>query len=872
MAFNGGGSVMGFSQDVVQEFQISTVNFDLSTGVTFSGAINVATRSGSNDLHGSAFYFFRDHKMSAYPALKRDPANPDPFFQRRQLGFAAGGPIRRDRLFFFGNWERSEQRGVAATTLLGPDFAPLSRVTSSPQFGDQLSFRMDGRVSTKHTAFLRYSHDGSHAFGPAGGTANADAYPSNWARQAAWADQSILGLTSVLRPTLVNDFRISYFFLSANQLKPEERDCPGCLGIGAPTISVPQAGLTIGQSSASFNPGRRFHLSDSIAWQRGTHRVRFGVDWEHNRGGTLTWANEPVTMALFSPGQVRTYNQAQTAANPRIPLPAAFHTLDDILQLPVQSITVGIGDPRVPQANGSLVRTWNTARLYFQDAWRVRERLTLNYGLAWNVDRYKNYDLSKPQLLAPILGADGLGPTRKEWKNFSPSLGLAWAPSPNRKTVIRAGAGIFYDFFFQGVIDGERALLGRPGAGRQTILGSAIANTLPGIQGVPVGTPLNFTGSPTLFTAANLVSILPALRAGLSANLAHADPALQSIQITKQVAGGTDSGLFPADVPNWSAQHFNLGVQREIARDFVLSTDLVFRHFIHGGMGAGGVDLNHFNSVRGPVIPKCTAAQQKDPLALCSTGPINVWESTGNQTYKGLLVRVDKRFSHGFQVLGSYAWSSNVGTPGTGVTNPVAGTTTSPGLNLDNWHEKPRPLLTDYTHIANLAGVVQLPWRFNLGLNFSYSSAPPFSPLVGGIDFNGDGTTSDLLPGTGAGAFNRGLGRADLVRLVDRFNPTYAGKADTHGRTIPFIALPASYSFDHGFQSLDLRLSRIFAFGERWRLTLIGEVFNLNNTANLSGYSGDLTSGAFGQPTARYTQLFGSGGPRAFQLAMRVSF
>lgn len=173
MAFNSGGSVMGLSQEVVQEFQISTVNFDLSTGLTFAGAVNVATRSGSNDPHGSAFYFFRDHTLSAYPGLKRDPANPDPFFQRRQFGFAVGGPIRRDRLFFFGNWERSEQRGVAATTLFGPDFAHLSRITSSPQFGDLLSLRLDSRLSIKHTAFVRYSHDGSRAFVNLGGATAA---------------------------------------------------------------------------------------------------------------------------------------------------------------------------------------------------------------------------------------------------------------------------------------------------------------------------------------------------------------------------------------------------------------------------------------------------------------------------------------------------------------------------------------------------------------------------------------------------------------------------------------------------------------------------------------------------------------------------
>ncbi|MBZ5619592.1 MAG: carboxypeptidase regulatory-like domain-containing protein [Acidobacteriia bacterium] len=874
MAVSQYGSAMGFSQDVVQEFQISTANFDLSTGISFSGAINVATRSGGNGLHGSAYYFFRDHTLSAYPALKRDPANPDPFFQRRQFGFAVGGPIRRDRLFFFANWERSEQRGVATTTLFGADFAQLSRVTPSPLFGDQLSFRLDDRLSSKHTVFLRYSHDGGRGFAPVTGTATgiANAYPSNWARELTWADQSLLGVTSVLRPTLVNDFRFSYFFFSDDQLPPQPGDCPGCLGIGAPMISIPQAGLVIGQSSTTLFPGRRFHFNESLAWQRGTHRARFGAEWEYNRGGSYSWANEPASITLFAPDQVRTYNQApSTAPDLRIPLPTAFNTVNDILQLPLQSVTVGIGEPRPRQANGSPVRTWSTARLYVQDTWRVDERLTLNYGLAWMVDGYKNYDLAKPDYLAPVLGAGGLAPTRKQWKNFSPSLGLAWAPSRDKKTVIHAGAGIYYDFFFQNQIDGERSVLGPPGSGRQNIAGSAIGNPLAGIPGVPVGAALNFTGSPTLFTGADLISILPAVRANLSSGFANADPSLRSVQIAKQVSGI----IFPADVPSWSSQNVNVGFQRELARDFVLGADFVFRHFIHGGLGPNGLDLNHFNSVHGPVIPRCIGAQQSDPRALCSTGPINVWQSTSNQTYKGLLVRADKRFSHRFQMLGSYAWSSNIGTPGSGVSNPNAAFAPL-GLDFDNWHQKNAPLITDYTHIANLAGVVQLPRHFDLGLNFSYSSAPPFSPTVGsgptGIDFNGDGTTGDLLPGTTLGQFNRGLGKIDLVSLVSQFNQTYALTADTHGRIVPRITLPSSYSLDHGFQSLDLRLSRTFVFRERSRLSLIGEVFNLYNAANLSGYSTDLTSPAFGQPGARFTQLFGSGGPRAFQLAMRVSF
>src|SRR5262245_15433091 len=609
MAVGNGGSAMGFSQEVVQEFQIATVNFDLTTGLTNGAAINVATRSGGNELHGAGFYFFRDHTLAAYPALNRDPANPDPFFQRRQFGFAFGGPIRRDRLFFFGDYERNEQRGVVATTILTEEFAHLSRITPSPYFGNQLSLRLDGRLTDKHTAFIRYSHDGVRAFGPP--TTQPNAYPSFWTQQPLWADQSILGLTSVLRDTLVNDFRFSYFYVNPSQTEPTERECPGCLGVGAPSITVDGAGLSIGRAIIQNTLGRRYHLNDYMTWQRAAHRARFGVDWEYNRGGVLMVSNEPAALTLFSP---------QQASQANIPLPSAFRTLDDILQLPLKSVTVGIGDARVPQADGGLVRNWHTLRFFFQDTWRLHSRLTVNYGLGWNIDRNLNYDLAKPTLLAPILGADGLGPTRKQWKNLSPLLGLAWTPWRDGKTVIRAGAGIFYDFLFPSFLDNERALLGPPGLGRQDISGNRLLNCLPGIPGVPVDRVLNFN-TPTRFTGANLMACLPTIRAELEQNLANADRTIQAIQLTKQAAGG----LNPLDAPSASALHVNLCIQREIAHDFVVSADFAYRRFDH--LWLGQLDLNHSNRPikrGGPVIPTCTPAQRNDPRALCSAGPINV--------------------------------------------------------------------------------------------------------------------------------------------------------------------------------------------------------------------------------------------------------
>ena len=341
---------MGFSQEAVEEFQVSTANFDLSTGATASGVVNVASRSGSNQLHGSGFFFFRDRHLSAYPGLHRDPFNPDPFFQRKQFGLSLGGRIRKDRVFFFGSFERLDQRGVIGTEILTPEFAALSGIFPSPTYVNQFTGRTDLKLSEKQLLFVRHSHEGSFAYAPApfGGE-----YPSTWPRQTEWADQSILGLTSQLGPGLVNDVRFSYFFVSFAQRSPAPADCPACLGIGAPSITV-DPDISIGVSATAAVLGRRYHLNDVVSWQHGLHHFRFGGDWETSRGGRTNLNDEPVTMTLFSPETVREFN-TQQPPDSQIPLPATFLTLQDILQLPLQSFTVGIGDPFVPLEEGQSV-------------------------------------------------------------------------------------------------------------------------------------------------------------------------------------------------------------------------------------------------------------------------------------------------------------------------------------------------------------------------------------------------------------------------------------------------------------------------------------------------------------------------------------
>ena len=336
MAMGAPGAGQTVSQDVVQEFQISSVNMDLSTGLGSSGAINIVTRSGGNHYHGSGFWLYRDHNLAAYPGLQRDASNPDPFFQRQQFGYQLGGPIRKDRAFFFTSYERNDQRGVISIQPRTPEFTPLGGVFPTPFVGNLFNLRLDTRLTVDHNGFVRFTHDGNRSFEPLGGLGSA--LPSGWSRLTKWADQTLAGLTSVLSPRLVNDLRFSYTFMSVPESPATDADCPGCVGIGAPRTNVPDASLMFGMARQVSFVGRRYELTDSLAWQRDSHRLRFGFDWEHSTNSGQLLNQEPATINLYSPREVRQFNATASTAE-QISLPSSFLALDDILLLPLRNFS-----------------------------------------------------------------------------------------------------------------------------------------------------------------------------------------------------------------------------------------------------------------------------------------------------------------------------------------------------------------------------------------------------------------------------------------------------------------------------------------------------------------------------------------------------
>ena len=345
-----GGTGQNFSQEVVQEFQISTANFDLSTGITGFGAINVVTRSGTNDYHGAGYGYFRNQAMSAYPSLARNPLTDNPDFSRGQTGVVLGGPIKKDKAHFFANYEYTDQKGIY---VVQPDLASVANfgtLAPAPYTGHQLSGRVDYRFNNQNSMFVRYSHDGNTNSGPFG----TPVPPSNFVSNDNYVDQQLLSMTSILSSSLVNDFRFSHmYWRNRNIPAPCTGDPNGnCIGAGGPEIFyLNSVNFALGNNfnSPQGRDIHRYPISDNLTWQKAEHSVKFGGEWEH--------VDAVGYWGFFDPGRVYLLSPEFLAAiNPILPavygLPdGQVHSYNDLEKLPVVAFLLGIGDRSQPSYN-----------------------------------------------------------------------------------------------------------------------------------------------------------------------------------------------------------------------------------------------------------------------------------------------------------------------------------------------------------------------------------------------------------------------------------------------------------------------------------------------------------------------------------------
>jgi hypothetical protein len=457
-----GGTNSLVSVDALQEFRIQTSTYAPEFGRTPGGQISILTRSGTNQLHGTIFDYLRNDAFDANNWFANRAGLPKAREKQNDFGGTVGGPLLRDRTFFFFSYEGLRLRLPQTLLTTVPDLAarqaaapalrrffdayPLPNGPDDPASGmarfdasfsnpaslDAYSLRLDHRVNGRLSLFGRYDYSPSEANQRASGgsTALSVAFPTRIAVQTATA-----GAVWVISPKISNDIRLNYS--RTNSFNAFELDSFG----GAVPVTTPPFpdGFTLNNAQFFFdilslknggyetghtaeNAQRQFNIVDNISLQRGGHAIKLGVD----------------------------YRRLSPSYGPNLYSQAVF--FGDVSSAENGNVLFGLFG-----SNLSATFLFRNLGIFAQDTWRMGSRTTLTYGLRWDVD-FAPSSLSGPSLPA-VTGFDlndlshlaltpaGTSSFKTRYGNIAPRFGLAYqlSQTPDHERVVRGGIGIFYD-------------------------------------------------------------------------------------------------------------------------------------------------------------------------------------------------------------------------------------------------------------------------------------------------------------------------------------------------------------------------------------------------------------------------------------------
>jgi carboxypeptidase family protein len=804
-----GGPVQNISQDAIGEFQIATNRFSAQMGRSGSSIVNVVTKSGTNELHGSGSIYFRSHDLQGLPATFDRTLGETPPFDREQYAFTLGGPLKRDRAWFFGSFEYRNQDGVVLAGTRDLATRTIRRGFADAPLDDFLTTnRIDWALRERDRLSVRYSfqrEDGTTA----STLIRAIGSPSQRQSSLNKTNSVLANYSSVLSKDDVNDFRFG-FSTFINDTLPV---APG------PQLTFPSI-----QDGASFRvpqqtKQRRFQFSDTYTMNRGNHTVSFG--------GELQRVESDLDLKVFQQG--------------RIELIEDFPDFDRNLDGRVDdndllfAVTLRSGVPDRPLL---LPNTDNTYLAGFvQDDWRVHRQLTLNLGLRYELDTdVKN--VSRVDEINPLVQPFLVGERTRDKNNFAPRVGFNYS-TEDARTSIHGGYGIYYDRVTLEIQTLERGLDGR------ALPVEVRAGNLFFIPPPFLFDPVNGVFPPGAPTLANPFTgfVLPG-------------------------AGAGGINIIDNDLQNPMVHQMNIGVQREFGGDFLLRADYlrnVGTHFIIGRI-IGTVPFNPV--VGGPDLVK------------------NL-ESSVRTKYNGLLVSLEKRFSSHYQFRASYTLSKSYNYANDDQIPFSNGPIDSSNLQLE-YGTTPN----DQRHRFSFSGVFGLPLGIHVSPILTIASAVPMDILLP----DGSSRVCELERNAGVRQFQTGAQLNAALSQINAAGGSLCPNADPSTGFKPRVLLPLvrdDLRFGDRFSSLDLRVSKVFKLGERFTVEPIAEVFNLFNVTNVLGFSnvnysgfsnvlvrdnndpssaGFLRSSNFGEPVSTAGGVFGSGGPRAFQFAARVTF
>ena len=414
-----GRSPYTFSQDAVQEFQVNTSGFAPEIGRAGGGVINMVTKSGTNEYHGSGFWFFRDRAMNANTFLNVSRNLPRANYHYNQFGGNIGGPVKKDKLFFFFNYDG--QRNTAGNPVFFPVAVPgdadSQRAAASLQKylvpyvtkldNNVYTGRVDWNISSTQQLNVRYN---AHRFtGVNYENSGSQSAAEHTGDAKVSGDNLAVGYNKVFGATTIFDSRFIYV----------RDDIPGFANSAAPEAIIRQGGvqmIAIGRNNFSprYTNSKKYNAINTLSAIRGAHTLKIGGDMNFERIGNYFPGN-------FSGAY--TFNSLADYANNR--------------PLTYTQGFAGVG------TNGATT-TPNASELglFFQDTWRVIEPLTLTYGV-----RYDLYKLAENPVFNPdaCLAAQGLRTDKVPFNkdNWQGRFGLAWRLDKANKSVIRSGFGMF---------------------------------------------------------------------------------------------------------------------------------------------------------------------------------------------------------------------------------------------------------------------------------------------------------------------------------------------------------------------------------------------------------------------------------------------
>src|SRR5438477_7909009 len=548
----------------IAEFQLSQSSLDLSNDLTSSGAVNVATRSGTNSFHGEGFGLIRDHSFAA-----AQPGGQDLYSQRSQFGGRFGGPLIKNKFFFFLDGERTKQDSAAPVILAGTPFVGFGGSFGSPFRENNVLAKADYALGGSAKAFYKYSYFSNSLFATFG--LGYSVYDNKDVTR-----QHVVGL-DWSTGTLSHSIRFTY-------LKFQNQIVDATLGDN----SLPLCCTGLELSSSSFFVGPNLLAPQStpqsnhqIKYDGGksirSHTLRYGVAFNHIQGGGFADFYGTAPRVSWSAGTDPVGSLPGGAANP--------------LNYPVQRLRVGNGqgfntlDPALGFPAGGLGPD-NRLGLYAGDSWKIKPNFTLSFGLRHDRDTGRTDSDLPPD---PSINAvfPGFGNRVKQANtNFAPQLGFAWDPKNNGKTVIRGGIGLFYENVIWNNVLFDRPL--RLQTGAFNAVTSACLRGLP--QPVPVGTsfdpsgfispvppytPFNLCNQPVGAEIPEILAFWQKVLAGNPLDLKAPNPNYIGNFLAAGQGSGGNVGLFAPNYKSPRSVQMNIGIQREIRHDLVLTADFL---------------------------------------------------------------------------------------------------------------------------------------------------------------------------------------------------------------------------------------------------------------------------------------------------------